>query len=55
MCFFLPKKTTDQMFVSVASDQQLYDGDNKTTVVKAYPDNQDAMLMLCSMAFISDS
>jgi hypothetical protein len=40
------------MFVSVASDQQLYDGDNKTTVVKAYPDNQDAMLMLCSMAFI---
>jgi hypothetical protein len=23
--------------------------------VKAYPDNQDAMLMLCSMAFISDS
>jgi hypothetical protein len=50
--FFLPEKTTDQMFVSVASDQQLYDDDNKTTVVKAYPDNQDAMLMLCSMAFI---
>jgi hypothetical protein len=43
--FFLPEKTTDQLFVSVASDQQLY-GDNKTTVVKAYPDNQDAMQML---------
>jgi hypothetical protein len=37
------------MFVSVASDQQLYDCDSKTTVVKTYSDNQDAMLMLCSI------
>jgi hypothetical protein len=37
---FFTGENTDQMFVSVASDQQLYDGDNKTTVVNAYPDNQ---------------
>ena len=49
-CGFFTGENTDQMFVSVASDQQLYDGDSKTTVVKTSLDNQDAVIMLCSMA-----